>query len=344
MTALTLSDITVRFGGLVAVKDVSFKVHPQEIVSLIGPTGAGKTTVFNVTTGVYIPTEGSVRVNECSLSEPFDRKQLLTMIVTGIITGILLFVAVFIESLWAAAITDHYIYQEPFAWSAALQSLWDFWNGLDFLQRWGISILGAGIGMLASHTIWKRGQHCPEIAVRCGAARTFQNIRLFSAMSALENVLVGMHEKFNCGFFSEALLLPSTLRERKRLSQRALEILGMVGLTEEARLPASKLSYGHARRLEIARALATEPKLLLLDEPAAGMNPSESAELMGIIRSIRDTGITVLLIEHHMKVVMEISDRIVVLDHGEKIAEGTPEEVRRNPAVIEAYLGQAEDL
>ena len=172
-----------------------------------------------------------------------------------------------------------------------------------------------------------------------GLSRTFQNIRIFPRMSVLENVLVGMHRSLRSKFFGDLLRLPSSRSEQKRAEVRAHEILSLVDLDAEADIAASRLSYGHQRRLEIARALAASPRLILLDEPAAGMNPSEARELMEIIRRIRDQGIAVLLIEHHMHVVMNISDRIVVLDYGEKIAEGSPLEIRSNKDVIEAYLG-----
>ena len=195
-----------------------------------------------------------------------------------------------------------------------------------------VEFLGRPVTGLPARTMTKRG-----------LARTFQNIRLFREMSALENVMVGRHVRTRAGWLPVIFRTPGFRSEERSIRERSLEKLEFVGLISLADCGAQHLPYGHQRRLEIARALATEPKLLLLDEPAAGMNPEETRQLMELILRVRDEGITVLLIEHDMKVVMGISDRITVIDHGERIADGTPGETRSNQRVIEAYLGTPED-
>ena len=254
MSVLSVEQITMKFGGLVAVNDFNLELAKGEIVGLIGPNGAGKTTVFNMIAGYYVPTEGSIRFQ----GNPMQGKK-------------------------ANQIT------------------------------------------------------------KAGIARTFQNIRLFSELSVIENVMIGYHCRLKSTFLGATLKLPLYRREERMMHEGAMKLLAEVGLTDVAHEMSTSLPYGKQRRLEIARALATGPQLLLLDEPAAGMNPNETQDLLQLILKLRkDYDLTVFLIEHDMKFVMEICERIKVLDYGTTIAEGTPHEIQNNPRVIEAYLGEVQ--
>jgi branched-chain amino acid transport system ATP-binding protein len=255
MTApvLRAQNVTMQFGGLTALKDVSLDLAQGQIIGLIGPNGAGKTTFFNCLTGLYTPTRGQVLMNGKQL--PND----------------------------------------------------------------------------------------PAHVTIAGVARTFQNIRLFPNMTSVENVMVGRHARMKQGPIATIFRGPTFRKGEAGALKRSRELLDFAGIGRSADELARNLPYGDQRRLEIARALATEPKLLCLDEPAAGFNPAEKEQLNQLIRKIRDMGYTVLLIEHDMRLVMGVTDRIVVLEFGKKIAEGTPGEIRDNPKVIAAYLGESAD-
>ena len=274
---LRLDNITMQFGGVVAVDNLSMEVNEGEIVALIGPNGAGKTTAFNCITGVYEPTNGMV-------------------------------------SFCGDVIVENYPHGK--------------------MKK---TYAGENNGMYK-----KVVSNTPDRITKKGVARTFQNIRLFKSMTVFENVLTAMHLRRTSNVFSATFRLNGKEEAKQRADVD--ELLKLVGLYDVRDELATSLPYGKQRRLEIARALATRPKLLLLDEPAAGMNPQETEELTAFIRQIREQfDLTIFLIEHHMNLVMDISDRIYVIEFGKQIAEGTPSEIQNNQRVIDAYLGVDDD-
>ncbi len=276
-SVLRVENLTMQFGGVVAVDNLSMEINRGETVALIGPNGAGKTTAFNAITGIYEPTNGAIYFNDKLVIENHPQGKM--------------------KKLYSGE--NHGVYTKVI-------------------------------------------KKTPDKLTELGMARTFQNIRLFKSMTVFENVLTAKHLRRTSNLFTATFRL--NYKEEEKMRRETLELLDLVDLADVKDELATSLPYGKQRKLEIARALATNPKLLLLDEPAAGMNPQETEELTEFIHYIREKfDLSVLLIEHHMNLVMDISDRIYVIDFGKEIAEGTPAEIQSNQRVIDAYLGVADD-
>lgn len=339
LAVLAVHGVTVRFGGLVAVQSADFAVNKGEIFAVIGPNGAGKTTLFNAVTGIYAPTEGKVEINGQEQVDPLTPSRVAQFAGAFLAVGLGALLAVNIEFLWQRTIIENYQFAQPFPWSKGAGDFYRAFTELSWVHFYLPLLLGGTIGSGAAFVRWWRGRRSPDHIARSGVARTFQNIRLFNELSLVQNVLVGIDHRMRTGFLSALLRLPRFYHERTRFHGEAAKLLEFVGLGDRAQSAAGSLPYGLRRRLEIARALAGKPDIILLDEPAAGMNPSEVVDLMALIRRVRDAGTTVVLIEHHMRLVMGVSDRILVLQYGKMIAMGSPAEIRANPKCVEAYLG-----
>lgn len=340
---LAVEGLCLRFGGLCAVDGVGFRVEAGEIVGLIGPNGAGKTSVFNGITGIYAPSAGSIVLDGRPLRRVWNWRNSLGTAVAAVAGGLLAALALNVQGLWQAAVIDLYAYQGAWRWTESPAACARVLAAAGAAWTWLPGLAVAGLITAARVLAFRRALCTPELAVRSGVARTFQNIRLFVRLSARDNVLVALEAARPSGvcwrWLGPLLRLPGWRRRQAALEAAAESLLTRCGLSEHADRPAGCLPYGHQRRLELARALATGPRLLLLDEPAAGMNPTETAALMALIRSLAADHIAVLLIEHDMRLVMGLCQRLVVLHHGEVLARGTPEAIRADPAVIAAYLG-----
>jgi branched-chain amino acid transport system ATP-binding protein len=345
---LSVKNLVLRFGGLTAVNDVSFSVNKGEIFSIIGPNGAGKTSLFNAISGVYEPTSGKVFFNELETQKKWNVSTFLVSLLWGLASGLLLLLVANINSLWQTSVID--VFNENplgvrtlFPFYEACSKALTFIVALSWYESFLPFVVGSILGGAGSISLWCNSRRTSDSVAKFGLTRTFQNIRLFKGLTVFENILVGMDQKLSTTFIGALLRLPASYAEVATANCAVHNLLNLVGLDDVADRKAVDLSYGHQRRVEIARALASSPQLLLLDEPAAGMNPTETEQLMELIKRIRKMGVTIVLIEHHMKVVMGISDRILVLNYGNNIAEGTPVEIQSNPQVIEAYLGRHRD-
>ncbi len=383
---LQVKNLSKSFGGLQALKDISLKVEPGQIVGIIGPNGAGKTSFFNCLSGLYHPTGGQMEFENIHLASPISRSakkriRIFALIFLGMgllrlplfwsfllpvaffktevfLLGLLILSIRFLLvrgvmrfEIWAWGLMFVFLLSDMcfaglFLSSVDLSHVLIFTDVplYDAAMPWGMA---AGLfslyfmGMLCTKNVrliygFRRP---PDAVCRMGLARTFQNIRLFFNLSVLDNVKIGCHGRLHSGLGKTLFKTRFQQTEEASVEKKGLHFLRLVGLEPRAFDLADTLAYGEQRRLEIARALASEPKLLLLDEPAAGMNPRESADLIELVRKIQKNGIAVLMIEHDMKVMMTLADYIYVFDYGTLIAEGTPHAVRENPKVIAAYLG-----